>query len=523
MEAVPRTSRLSLQRLDDERLAKLSAADAAGAFATLYARHHQALYRYCATIVRDDADAQDALQATWLHALLALRRGQRDAPLRPWLFRIAHNESISILRRRARGREAMVVPMGAPPSAEEDVLARERFTQMLEDLRTLPERARSALVMRELTGLSHEEIAGALRITVAAAKQSVYEARCGLQEQARGRAMECGEIRVRVSDGDRRVLRGRVVRAHIRHCPDCAAFAAAIGERREAFHVLTPTLGLAASGVILTRVIGGGAGGAAAVGASAAGGAATGGVATGGVATGAGATGGVATGAAGAGSLATTGLATKALGASLLAKSLAAASVAVTAAGITVAVATGPPHVHHARGRAPHPVAASTVANATSSPPSTERAGVKRPAVKRRAAGPPAAGRPPHRPLARGRHHGVRPHGHGRPKPAAVRHGRSPRAHAGHGARRKAGAAHKAPGRSAVAHAARAQGAHRRPAQGPHRRPAQGHPAQVHQAHGRRAHGHPAHGRPAHAAHGHPAHRRRVHGHPAHPGHATKK
>ncbi|HLI61119.1 MAG TPA: sigma-70 family RNA polymerase sigma factor [Solirubrobacteraceae bacterium] len=231
----------------------MSGTDRPGALAILYARHHQALYRYCATLVRDEADAQDALQATWLRALLALRRGQRDAPLRPWLFRIAHNESVSILRRRVRGRESALMPAGAPRSAEEGVLARERFAQVLDDLHSLPERARSALVLRELTGLSHEEIAGALGITVPAARQSIYEARRGLQEQARGRAMACGEIQLRVSDGDRRALRSRVVRAHIRHCAECAAFAGAIGERRESPRAFAPTLGIGASGAILAR------------------------------------------------------------------------------------------------------------------------------------------------------------------------------------------------------------------------------------------------------------------------------
>src|SRR2546423_2372191 len=86
--------------LGDERLAKLVTEGNERAFAALYARYHQPLYRYCHSMVRHDADAQDALQSTFTAALSALRREQRDAPLRPWLFRIAHNESISLVRRR---------------------------------------------------------------------------------------------------------------------------------------------------------------------------------------------------------------------------------------------------------------------------------------------------------------------------------------------------------------------------------------------------------------------------------------
>src|SRR5579859_5704751 len=80
-----------LSRLGDERLARLVAGGNDRAFCALYERYHQRLYRHCRSIVRDDADAQDALQSAFAAALVALRRGQRRAPVRPWLFRIAHN------------------------------------------------------------------------------------------------------------------------------------------------------------------------------------------------------------------------------------------------------------------------------------------------------------------------------------------------------------------------------------------------------------------------------------------------
>src|SRR3954468_17769755 len=72
----------------------------AKAFAAVYERHHQALYRYCRSILRHDEDAQDALQSAMLRAFAALQNERRDLEPRPWLFRIAHNEAVSILRRR---------------------------------------------------------------------------------------------------------------------------------------------------------------------------------------------------------------------------------------------------------------------------------------------------------------------------------------------------------------------------------------------------------------------------------------
>jgi RNA polymerase sigma factor (sigma-70 family) len=253
---------LRLPRFGDERLARLAAHGSTRAFTAVYERYHQPLYRYCRSILRDDADAQDALQSTFTRALSALQRGQRSAPLRPWLFRIAHNESISVLRRRRSGGGtdpldgASIPPV---PSAEDEAGERARLGVLMGDLAALPARARNALVMRELTGLSHEDIAIALGISQGAAKQAIFEARRGLQECAEGRAMPCAEVCRAISDGDRRVLRGRRVRAHVRDCTSCAAFASAVETRQAELRALVPVLPAAASAAVLARVIHGGA------------------------------------------------------------------------------------------------------------------------------------------------------------------------------------------------------------------------------------------------------------------------
>jgi RNA polymerase sigma factor (sigma-70 family) len=268
---------LRLPRLGDERLARLVARGNSRAFAAVYDRYHQPLYRYCRSILRDDVDAQDALQSTFMRALAALKRDQRSAPLRPWLFRIAHNEAISVLRRRGRGEESLAdtsLPLAA--SAEDQAGERAQLAVLLSDLAALPDRARSALVMRELSGLSHEEIAIALRTTPGAAKQAIFEARRGLQECAEGRAMHCTEVCQAISEGDRRLLRGRRVRAHLHDCASCAAFASAIGARQSDLRALVPILPAAASAAVLARatsgVVGGAAGSAGAASAIGAGG-----------------------------------------------------------------------------------------------------------------------------------------------------------------------------------------------------------------------------------------------------------
>jgi RNA polymerase sigma factor (sigma-70 family) len=284
---------VGLSRVSDELLARYAALGGERALTALYERYHQPLYRYCHSILRTDADAQDALQATFAGALSALRRGRRNAPLRPWLFRIAHNEAVSILRHRRRERERTDWDgPAAATSAEERVAERARWATLVADIGGLPERQRSALVLRELSGLSHEEIAVALQTSVGGAKQAIFEARQALSALEEGRAMSCEEIRRRLSDGDRRVVRGRRVAAHLRACSGCAGFATAMSARRAELRAFVPALPTAVGTALLARSIHAGSihgGGQAAATAGATGGAAAGGALTGGAAAGTGA------------------------------------------------------------------------------------------------------------------------------------------------------------------------------------------------------------------------------------------
>jgi RNA polymerase sigma factor (sigma-70 family) len=262
----------------DERLARLVARDGEAPFAELYARHHQALYRYCRSIVRDEHDAQDALQNAMAGAFAALRKGERDLAVRPWLFRIAHNESISLLRRR-RPQElaADELTIAAPANLSEPGLVveqRERLATLLRDLRGLTLRQRSVLVMRELNGLSIAEIAAACQSTPGAVKQTLFEAREALRENEQGRSMECEQVRRLIFEEDRRTLRGRRVSSHLRSCAGCQELAQTIATREQDLRVLAPPLPAAAAGALLARLLDAGAG--AGVHAGAASGASTG-------------------------------------------------------------------------------------------------------------------------------------------------------------------------------------------------------------------------------------------------------
>ena len=252
----PIRSRWGLNR--DLRLAELAAAGDERAFEALFRRYHQELYRYCRAIVNDPADAEDAMQATMVKALRSLPGERREISLKPWLYRVAHNESISILRSRRTTVELDAEQLPAVDSVETTADMRGRVRTLVADLETLPERQRASLVMRELNGLSYDEIGAALAMSPAASRQAVFEARTALLEVAEGREMECRYARETISAGDRRVLRGRKLRAHLRGCEGCRDFEAAIRERRETLAALAPPLAAPAALAVLHGAIGAG-------------------------------------------------------------------------------------------------------------------------------------------------------------------------------------------------------------------------------------------------------------------------
>jgi RNA polymerase sigma factor (sigma-70 family) len=229
LSALSPSARLAL--LDDERLALLASRGSKRGFAGIRDRYQQPLYAYCYLLLRDADAAYDALQATFARALAEMREGARDELLRPWLFRIANQQAHQLARGGA--------PNGAARFAMEQVWElrdapgeRARLAQLAGDLSELPVVQRSALLMRELTGLRHAEIASALGISRPAVRQAIFLARRSLSEFQLGRSLACEEVCRTLSHGDGRALRRRTLRAHLRSCSACAEFARAVEARR---------------------------------------------------------------------------------------------------------------------------------------------------------------------------------------------------------------------------------------------------------------------------------------------------
>jgi RNA polymerase sigma factor (sigma-70 family) len=218
---------VSRRRRDDQGAASRSAHGDAEAFARIYERHHHALYRYCRSLLHHDEDARDALQSTMLRSFAALQEEQRAIDLRPWLYRIAHNEAMTILRqRRGRGGPDAIDELQAR-SLDRSLEDRARLAELRADLADLSPQQRAVLVLHEMSGLTHAEIAAVVGSTARNVKQTLFEARMALLEFRAGREMACEPVRRLISDGDGRVLRGRRIRGHLRACAGCQAFRAA--------------------------------------------------------------------------------------------------------------------------------------------------------------------------------------------------------------------------------------------------------------------------------------------------------
>lgn len=251
-----------LDRSSDERLARRATRGDERALGAIFERYQQELYRFCLGLLGEPQDAQDALQNTMVKALRALPGEKREIALRPWLYRVAHNEAIDLRRTKRETQTLDGHLLDAHSSVAERAEHRERLEWLFRDLSDLPERQRAVLVMRELSGLDFADIGAALGTSGAVVRQTLYEARRNLEQMDFGRGMRCETITRVLSNADGRVSGRREIRAHLRDCLDCRRFQDRIQARKETFAGIAPLSGGLAAGLFQSASSGvGGAGG----------------------------------------------------------------------------------------------------------------------------------------------------------------------------------------------------------------------------------------------------------------------
>ena len=174
--------------------ADLLGLDPAEQLAALTRRHADAVYRVALSVTRDPDLAEDVSQDALLKAWQALPSYRGEAPLKNWLLRITHNTAISALRRR---RDVHVDPTELPdnaPSAhlapeesvEHRVEARASFEAFEAALDHLDDLSRAVVVLREVEGLSYDEIASVLDVPLPTVKTRLLRARRVLSSALEG-------------------------------------------------------------------------------------------------------------------------------------------------------------------------------------------------------------------------------------------------------------------------------------------------------------------------------------------------
>jgi len=158
------------------------------AFSELVARHQDRIYRFLVRLTRSPDDARDLTQETFIHAWEALERWRPEARFTTWLFQIARNQALDLLRRNRRTEFVALedddasLPCPAP-TPEAALETRQRFHGMERALARLPTEHREILLLREIEALPYEEIAAVLDISLGTVKSRLARARTGLLER----------------------------------------------------------------------------------------------------------------------------------------------------------------------------------------------------------------------------------------------------------------------------------------------------------------------------------------------------
>jgi RNA polymerase sigma factor (sigma-70 family) len=134
--------------------------------------HREAVWRFLLSTV-GPGEADDCFQETFIAALAAYPRLRADSNLRAWVLTIAHRKAVDVHRSRAR----RALPIADPGAVEDhgEPLPSARDEALWEAVGDLPERQRSAVVLRYLADLPHRDIAAAIGCSEQAARRSLHE------------------------------------------------------------------------------------------------------------------------------------------------------------------------------------------------------------------------------------------------------------------------------------------------------------------------------------------------------------
>jgi RNA polymerase sigma-70 factor (ECF subfamily) len=186
-----------MMRLDEQELIQRIVAKNDAAFRTLVELYQSSVLSACYQILGNQQDAEDVAQDVFVMVYRKAESFRGESGLSTWLYRIAVNLSLNRLRRRKWDRlfgiltlseaesEETTVRMEAPEQDRPDrqLEANERSRILTDVLNTLPEKQRVAIILHKIEGLSHQEIAEILQISLSSVESLVHRAKRNLQKK----------------------------------------------------------------------------------------------------------------------------------------------------------------------------------------------------------------------------------------------------------------------------------------------------------------------------------------------------
>lgn len=168
---------------DEPRLVSLVQQGDGVAFGELVKRYADRAYGVALSIVGTPQDAEDAVQTAFIRALGRIDQLRPGSPFGPWFYSVLRSTALNLRRREGLRTHEMIPDStaggGRPDDDLERTLTRE---QVLSALETLPEQQRTAVVLYDLEGFSHREVAESLGVAIGTSRAHVHHGRKALRE-----------------------------------------------------------------------------------------------------------------------------------------------------------------------------------------------------------------------------------------------------------------------------------------------------------------------------------------------------
>jgi RNA polymerase sigma-70 factor, ECF subfamily len=176
--------------LSDEQVVSRVLSGQTALFEVLMRRHNERIYRAARAILRDESEAEDVMQQAYVNAYSHLRQFDGRSKFATWLTRIAIHEALARVRRRGRYTNIdpdssftseSATPVTLAPDPERQAFARELGVLIESAIDRLPDGAREVFVLRQVEGMSTEEVAATLDVSEAVIKTRLSRARATLR------------------------------------------------------------------------------------------------------------------------------------------------------------------------------------------------------------------------------------------------------------------------------------------------------------------------------------------------------